>query len=658
MRRHNTSFLGHIAISYENNFHLDLIRTQIYMFTNIKHSLLNISVNSCVLNGLRWILLANLLVAGSVLALMTGMWFEFSSPLVLHLEPALGLEAAAVSLRSETNELLMAFSSRDSASLMAMMIIWNALAFLIVSLATIAGLRRLGWRLMLALAAVFVGMLALNVMALPSVIDNTYLYLISALFVISVASFYSVKHYQRRLALQPKNAALIAYASQSGTAKSIALNMASAAVKHCDCRSFADLTPENLQDYEQLLVVAATYGEGQAPEKTIDFLPSLANFQQSLSHLKFSVLALGDKAYPQFCAYGQQVAQALSKKGAKVMHPIQEVDRAQPQVIAQWWQDICQLSGWRVEQLDKQWIQGEITNNLCLNSQQSQRPAHTITINVDNVKYQAGDLLEIMTPTPITTIDERLLEYGLEPQTMVRLNGQACELNHALTQLEWTNQVANSPQALVNKLAVLRPRVYSIASAPDDNQVRLLVRHLKKDDGSDGFSSAHLCNANIGQIVNVAVRQHDSFRLPPSNVPVIMIGAGTGIAPFMSFLAQRRTENGADNWLIFGEQYSSHDNYFNNELDDHIDNGTLTRIDYAFSRDSQWQSFGKPSYVNEVIQQQSKLLFHWLYDKDAQLYVCGNKAGMGESVKDALKQLLQEDFQRLEQANRLHFDLY
>ena len=173
MRRHNTSFLGHIAILCENNFHLDLIRIQIHMLTNIKHSLLNISVNSCILNGLRWILLANLLVAGSVLALMTGMWFEFSSPLVLHVEPSLGLETAAVSLRSETDELLMAFSSRDSASLMAMMTIWKTLAYFIVSLAIIASSRRVGWRLMLALAAVFAGALALDIMALPSVIDNS-----------------------------------------------------------------------------------------------------------------------------------------------------------------------------------------------------------------------------------------------------------------------------------------------------------------------------------------------------------------------------------------------------------------------------------------------------------------------------------------------------
>ncbi|MGB1299079.1 MAG: flavodoxin domain-containing protein [Psychrobium sp.] len=628
------------------------------MLTINKQFFRRFSLSTQLIGWLRWALLSNVLLCGFIALLMWGMWFEFATPLYLTTERLTELSQAVISLKSSDNALLMTFSMRDSSALIALMGLWKLNLFVVIALCVAMLVQRLFTSTMLIVTGGCIAVLALSLTALPPEITGQYVGLLGLVLLASTAAFYRLKALRKQLALAPKSQTLIAYASQSGTAKSIALNMAKSVHKHADIRAFADVSVDCLQDYQRLLVVAATYGEGEAPEKALDFPAELSHSKTPLSHLRFAVLALGDRAYPQFCAFGHRMAQLLSDKSARAIRAVEEVDRADSAVVARWWNAICDEFGWQSQSINKTWQRGVMVENTCLNSQQPQRPAHAIAIKIDGAQYQAGDLLEILTPTPITLIDDRLLEYGLDPQTIVRFNGQACALNHALTQLEWTNQVANSAQALVDKLSQLRARVYSIASAPNDSAVRLLVRHLKKDDGSDGYCSSLLCNAQVDSEYDVAIRTHDSFRLPSDNAPIIMIGAGTGIAPFMSFLAQRQQNNITENWLIFGEQYSSHDNYFNDDLDRYLEDGFLSRMDYAFSRDAQWLSYGKPRYVNDVISTQGIQIQHWLYDKGAHIFVCGNKAGMGESVKDALRSLLKQDYLRFKQEGRLHFDLY
>lgn len=614
-----------------------------------------LSFDARLLQALKISGIAGFLLTAGILLLSAGMWFEFEQTVVLvwrEVAPKL------LTMESLKGELITALSSRDTNALSTLYWLWQLVHQAVVIIAVITIIRRIQEVMLSVLVFALVTLFITSFFQLPSVIDGDYLGCLIALFIVNTAVVWWFCRLHQEAKLAPSNQTLIAYASQSGSGKSIALDMAKSAGVTCDVRAFNELTPQSLTQYRRLLIVASTYGDGEAPEKSLSFSQALAQSSYSLSHLSFAVLALGDKAYPQFCAFGHYVANLLAEKQGNELLPVREVNRVDEDVISQWWQQVGSLFGWQTTNISKAWHTGLVVDNQCLNSQQVQRPAHTMTIEVSKAQYQAGDLLEVLTPLSITVIDERLLEFGLAPQTIVRLNGQTCQLNYALTQLEWTNQVANSAQELVDKLANLAPRVYSIASAPNDNKVRLLVRHLRKDDGSDGFSSSQLCDATLGTSFKVAIRQHESFRLPERDVPIIMIAAGTGIAPFMSFLAQRQLDMASGSWLIFGEQYSSHDNYFNEELDKYLEKGTLSRIDYAFSRDSQWQSFGRPKYVNDVLLQQSKLLFHWLYDKEAQLYVCGNKAGMGESVQAILKQLLKDDYQRLITEQRLHFDLY
>lgn len=625
---------------------------------------------SWALQGLLYSLLTCVLISHSVLMLMAGTWLEFSgvnSALFFNIVSTNnGNEQTVLSIMAASGDVnldqaLLLLSSRDSQGLLTLFLLWRLSLYCVFA-------TTLGWlvlRLQKHLIATVIAVVTLTLASsqfihqgLPKQLDGTYLMGISLLALIIMVATLAVKRLINRNALAPHSQTLIAYASQSGTAQNVALKMAQSSQINCDIRAFSQLTPQCLLSYNQLFVVASTYGEGEGPEKSLGFSQALTQGQQSLNHLSYAVLALGDKAYPHFCAFGHQMANLLSDKGAVAMHPVQEIDRGDASVIGGWWEKIGDMLGWKMTELQHHWIDGTVVSNDCLNTQQPQRPAHAIMINADNVSYQAGDLLEVLTPTSILDIDNKLLQFGIAPQTIVTMNGEQCQLNHALTQLEWTNQVANSAQQLVEKLSSIRPRVYSIASAPSDNHIRLLVRQLKKDDGSVGFASSALCNALPNQRFKVSVRKHDSFRLPSTDAPIIMIAAGTGIAPFMSFLAQRASQKGGDSWLIFGEQYSNHDNYFNGELDGYLSTGVLSRLDYAFSRDAQWLSERGPRYVNDVMAQQNSQLYHWLIEKGAHLYVCGNKAGMGESVKTALQQLLRQDYDKLKQANRLHFDLY
>lgn len=627
-------------------------------------------VMAWMLQGLLYSLLISALMSSGVFMLMAGIWLEFSgshSAVFVNIASASdGSQQTVVSIMADSggvhlDSALMLLSSRDSQGLLTLFLLWQVSLYCVFSMMLCWLILR--WQkqvitLVIAVATFFLVSVRFVNQMLPSQLDSAYLLNTFLVALVIIVATLVVKRLNKRHALAPKQQTLIAYASQSGTAKNVALKMAQSSQVSCDIRAFSQLTPQCLLGYNQLFVVASTYGDGQAPEKSLGFSQALTQGQQSLTHLSYAVLALGDKAYPHFCAFGHQMANLLSDKGAVAIHPVQEIDRGDASVIGGWWQQIGEMLGWQSVELEHHWIDGTVVNNDCLNTQQPQRPAHVITIRADDVSYQAGDLLEVLTPTPIIDIDHKLLQFGLAPQTIVTMNGEQCQLNHALTQLEWTNQVANSAQRLVDKLSSIRPRVYSIASAPNDNHIRLLVRQLKKDDGSLGFSSSALCNALTHQQFQISIREHDSFRLPAKHVPIIMIAAGTGIAPFMSFLAQRAVQNSGDSWLIFGEQYSNHDNYFNAELDDHLVSGVLNRLDYAFSRDTTWRNAGHPRYVNEVMTQQNRQLYHWLVEKGAHLYVCGNKAGMGESVKTALQQLLKQNYDNLKQANRLHFDLY
>lgn len=198
--------------------------------------------------------------------------------------------------------------------------------------------------------------------------------------------------------------------------------------------------------------------------------------------------------------------------------------------------------------------------------------------------------------------------------------------------------VVTDPQQLFQVLSRLTPRMYSIASsqAMHPNDVQTTVRVVRYDAHGrerQGLASGHLGErAPVGGSMPIFLHANGNFRLPEdTTAPVIMVGPGTGIAPFRAFLEERQA-NGekGDNWLFFGEQRRTLDFLYQEQLEGMHKDGLLTRLDTAFSRDQ-----AKKVYVQDRMQENAAELYAWL-ERGAFFYVCGDATRMAKDVELAL----------------------
>ena len=228
-----------------------------------------------------------------------------------------------------------------------------------------------------------------------------------------------------------------------------------------------------------------------------------------------------------------------------------------------------------------------------------------------------------------------------------------------------------SAEALKDGLRKMQPRLYSIASsqAEVEDEVHLTVGVVSYDrDGHThlGGASGHLGRRlTEGDNVRVFVEENDLFRLPADPAtPIIMIGPGTGIAPFRAFLQERdATEAQGDSWLFFGNPHFTQDFLYQTELQAHLKAGRLTKLSVAFSRDQ-----SEKIYVQDRIRENAAELFAWL-ERGAHLYICGDATRMARDVHQALLDVLEsagglspevaEDYlSELRDARRYQRDVY
>ncbi|MGB0834293.1 MAG: assimilatory sulfite reductase (NADPH) flavoprotein subunit [Psychrobium sp.] len=202
---------------------------------------------------------------------------------------------------------------------------------------------------------------------------------------------------------------------------------------------------------------------------------------------------------------------------------------------------------------------------------------------------------------------------------------------------------AISAEQFVAALRKLTPRLYSIASAMSEveEEVHLTVAVVEYDahgHAHQGAASSFLAHRlQEDSQVRVFVEHNDNFRLPAQDKPAIMIGPGTGIAPFRAFLQERdNTEASGENWLFFGNQHFTDDFLYQVELQDFKERGVLNRIDLAFSRDQE-----EKVYVQHRIVEQGKDIFQWL-ENGASLYICGDANYMAKDVHQALVDVISE----------------
>lgn len=496
--------------------------------------------------------------------------------------------------------------------------------------------------------------------------------------------------------LQPVNEAkiklTILYATETGNAKSLSNKLLQIAKQRgivVKAISAEQYPLHQLSKEEFVLVVISTQGDGEAPasaKKLFDFLAESGN--ERLEGLKFAVVALGDSSYPLFCKAGVDLDELLRKKGASNVFQVIKCDTDyEPEAKNGFLQILDNLSltqsaerssvGEAPQIISKEWYKGTVIKNINLNDIQSEKETYHIEISSAGVHYQPGDSVAIIAHNRAEVVDEIIkltlqdeqgsVQYRNEVFTirellLTKLNIQFLskhtvkkfgdilgvvlpESRMSLLDLLSIHplQSADDFGRLINILETISPRQYSIASALNAHQDEIHLIVAKdvfevKDEERYGLCSTFLSRLNPDTTIEFQVKQNRHFRLPSEEKDIVMIGPGTGIAPFRSFLNERdATGASGRNWLFFGNPHFSSDFLYQTEIQDWIASGLLHKFNAAFSRDQV-----EKIYVQHKMLEQSTELFDWI-NNGAIIYLCGTKDPMSISVENALLEIIQKE---------------
>ena len=419
---------------------------------------------------------------------------------------------------------------------------------------------------------------------------------------------------------------LVAYASQSGQAERLALESARAlqqAGVAVAVQSLDRFDPAQLRQYERALIVASTFGEGEAPDGTRRFARLLQTTAGTpLAGLEFGMLALGDRHYSAFCGFGHALAQQLQALGAHPLFPLIEVDKHDPAALADWSTALARCSGSAIDAIG---VQEEA-------SYAEWRLARRVLLNPGS---QGGELHEITLTGPADAIWEAGALAEIIPCTADGSEGEGSHPDNARH----------------------APRSYSLASLPSDGELQLLVRqerHAGEDNQGFGVCSGWLTRfAPLGSPIRLRLQANPAFAPALVDVPCIYIGNGSGLAGLRAHLRARQRAGLARNWLLFGERQQAFDSICGTELQGWLDAGHLARLDKVFSRDGEARQ-----YVQDRLRANAGELRAWLA-QGAIVYVCGSLQGMAAGIDAVLQEVLgQEGVDALLAAGRYRRDVY
>ncbi|MCH9694686.1 MAG: assimilatory sulfite reductase (NADPH) flavoprotein subunit [Gammaproteobacteria bacterium] len=504
----------------------------------------------------------------------------------------------------------------------------------------------------------------------------------------------------------------ILYGSQTGNGEEIATalsELARAKGFATSLQSLSDFKPSSLKRESLVTFVVSTHGEGDPPDDAeifYDFL--MSEKAPKLTDLNYSVLALGDSSYVNFCQTGRDFDLRLEELGATRFEAMVECDLDFETHATNWTERvIAELPSLldapatspapilrAVENTSihdkKNPFPAEILVNQKITAGGSSKDVRHIELSLEGsgLTYEPGDALGVFVENPPQLVEEIIASLRLDETANVRVGDQTLSLQRALqSRLEITTvsvgflrawaEIATAEllhellaagaeaklsefldrhqlvdmlrafpavvdaQVFVELLRALSPRSYSIASSPQANpdEVHLTVAEVRYQAfGSEhwGAASTHLVDRlKEGDTVDVFIERNKRFRLPEAHVPVIMIGPGTGVAPFRAFV-EERVELGAsgNNWLIFGDRNFDTDFLYQLEWQRHLKQGNLQRLDVAFSRDQH-----NKIYVQDRIRDNAAEIARWI-DQGAVIYVCGDAKRMAGDVDDALRDVL------------------
>lgn len=435
---------------------------------------------------------------------------------------------------------------------------------------------------------------------------------------------------------------LVAFASQTGFAEQLARRSWQAlcdAGLRADLAALGHLDAAQLGRYARVLFVVSTTGEGDAPDSAARFVRRVMSEGARLPALGYGVLALGDREYAEYCAFGHRLDHWLRHAGAQPLFDLVEVDNGEAGALRHWQHHLGQLAG-RTDLPDwsapayRPW---RLSERALSNPGSVGGPAMRIAlVPADGaaLDWRAGDIAEIGPRNGAEDVARWLLASGHDGGAAVRVEEAAANLSELLarSRLPDPGELAgHSAQALADALKPLPHREYSIASVPADGSLQLLVRQIRRDDGRLGSGSGWLTEyAALGGSIDLRIRSNPSFHAPEDARPMILIGNGTGLAGLRALLKTRIAAGHTRNWLLFGERNAACDLHYRDELEAWRAAGAIERADYAFSRDGLARV-----YVQDLLRRHIETLRAWIA-AGAAVYVCGSLEGMAPGVEAAL----------------------
>jgi len=479
--------------------------------------------------------------------------------------------------------------------------------------------------------------------------------------------------------------------------------------------------PRNLKKVKYLLVVVSTHGEGDPPDKAVQFHEFLHGKRApKLDGVRFSVLALGDLSYEQFCQTGREIDQRLEELGAERLYERTDCDVAYDEPAEAWMEGVVAALCRETEASGKaapnvatlgataaapqpaaepaysrtRPFPAEVLENLNLNGRGSDKETRHLELSIEGsgLEFKPGDSLGIYPENDPRLVDTLIGEMHWNGEDLVAVGKQERPLREALLRdyeitvltrplvkqaagfsqngladlvlpeneerlgaylsgrdvLDLVRDSSLSGVPARDFVGILRrmpPRLYSIASSYTANpeEVHLTVaavRYHAHNRDRGGVCSVQ-CAERVrpGDTLPVYVNGNPNFFMPPDpDAAIIMVGPGTGVAPFRAFLEERE-ETGATgkSWLFFGDRRFRTDFLYQVEWQRWLKGGVLTRMDVAFSRDTD-----RKVYVQHRMEEQGRDLFAWL-EEGAYFYVCGDEKRMAPDVHATLEKIVERE---------------
>lgn len=518
----------------------------------------------------------------------------------------------------------------------------------------------------------------------------------------------------------------ILYGSQTGNCQKIAERAAKAAAAlgmSVELHSMADYRASKLKQETWVLFVVSTHGEGEPPDAALQFYKDLHSKRVAqLSKLQYSVLALGDSSYKEFCKTGRDIDERLAQLGASSVLARVDCDVAFDIPAEAWVESALDIAAKSLRQETPNALlsvpgagfvtQAEVEiyhdsptrpysapvlEKFKLSGRTSDKEVWHLELSLEDsgIAYQAGDALGVIAPNDPQLVESVLQQLPVNSEDEITLpalgEGTSIPLRQALTEKleitrltrpviqayadlsghesllelvsvadddrlaqyldgrDWLDLLTEyplqdiQPQQLVTLMRPLAPRLYSIASSPSayPDEVHLTIaaarwQSLQRQRG--GVASTYVADhMAVDSTLPVYLHRNENFRLPQDgDAPIIMIGPGTGVAPFRAFVEERQLlGHQGKNWLFFGDRHFRSDFLYQTDWLRWRKDGLLQHIDVAFSRDQT-----EKVYVQHRILQRGGDFYRWM-QSGAYIYICGDALCMAKDVESAILQVIQ-----------------